>query len=152
MSEKMKNQIIEIREAKKNELLTIQEEIAFLTKKIDEEDIVELVAVFDETNVSTTKLDIKGSETLIKLGIGVVEEPIEVERHVRFVRTGSKVICTIYKDKKEVGKGVAECHMLDKFDYPTGVKIAELKARKDYFDRKLRNIIESQLEGNNNGI
>lgn len=152
MSEKTKKQIMEVREAKKSELLAIQNEIEFLTKKIDEEDIEELVAVFDEEEVNSVKMDVEGCNVLMSIGMCVMEEPVKSKRHVRVIRSGSKVICTIYVDGKEVGKGVAECHMLDEFDYPTGVKIAELKARKDYFDRKLKNEIESQLEGDNNGI
>lgn len=65
-----------------------------------------------------------------------------VEFNVSFVREGRKVICTLTTIGKDLLSGVGEatCDVEDKFDYLSGMRLAEVRARKDLYRK-----IESKL-------
>ena len=53
---------------------------------------------------------------------------------ITYKRKGRKTICE-FRCQCIVGKGIASCDPKDKFDYLTGITIAELRARSDFYKK-----------------
>ena len=120
------------------EIRGAQDKIKQIDKKISEEDIVERILVTDVKVVETNTMRFNESEGIIAQGYGVLELPRTRDFVFRFLRKGSKVICTIYDHtgQVEVGRGVSKCHYEDEFDYQKGINIAELRAMQDKLKRE----------------
>ena len=120
----------------KGKIQSLQNRLAYLDKKIDEENIVERVLVTETTITETSVMNLNESNGIISQGYGVDSKPKSDKYDFRFLRKGSKIICTIYnKSGEDIGKGVSKCHYEDEFDYLKGIKIAEFRAKQDMLKR-----------------
>lgn len=119
------------------EIKSLQEKTKHIDKKIKEENTIERVLVTDTKVVETNLMRVSESEGIISKGYCVLETPKTKDFVFRFLRKGSKVICTIYDHtgQVELGRGVSKCHYEDEFDYQKGINIAELRAMQDKFKR-----------------
>ena len=120
------------------ELKEAQDTVELIDRKISEEDIIERILVTDVKVVETNTMRFNESEGIIAQGYGVLETPRTRDFVFRFLRKGSKVICTIYDHtgEVEVGRGVSKCHYKDEFNYQKGINIAELRAMQDKLKRE----------------
>lgn len=61
----------------------------------------------------------------------------------KYYVNGRTVICFVKDDRGHRGKGVALCNEKDNFNYSFGCNLAELRARRDMFDRAIEKLILS---------
>lgn len=116
---------------------SLKESKNIIERKIKEEDIKERVLVMHKELITTNRMNRDESEGLLRQFLLVDESPKCEKFEFRFIRYGSKVICTVYNEnKKEVGRGVSKCHYEDEFDYVKGVNIAEYRAMQDLLKRR----------------
>lgn len=105
-------------------------------KKFEETEEVLLDIIFEQCT--------KAVKSDSRTNLGAIDKKFDTLFKMRIVRKGREVICTLYplENPRLKGIGKAKCLLEDEFDVKTGCKIAETRARANYYNVISQKIID----------
>ena len=128
----------------KEQLEELQLKTKEIESKIKKEDIDrinqidEKIATYKVKRTETIKGEQYISRDKLKLKLNNTKE---MDYDIAYIRKGNKITCK-FSNGHIVGKGIARCCDEDTFDYMTGVGLAELRARSDFYKKNAEKLIK----------